>query len=263
VPLNYRASLLVIGRNNQNTNANGPLGSPLAEPAAANDALRVFAAGNNGHAEVSTDGGATWTNVPLQGGPADAPILCCDQDVVIDGARRVTFHSVLYTNSAITNGVVRIFVRRTPPAADCSYTIDPAGAADNIIPDFPKLGLTKRFLYLTISADRSDITFHIARIYRLNIDQMSGCETVDFSSVDEPCDFSPSCIVAVWRPAEGTNNIEAMYWGQSDNTTTFRIFRWREDSKPTSVTRRVTASTFSEPDCRGGVGDNNWVDPIT
>src|SRR5262245_61101782 len=67
--------LLVIGRNSKNTNANNAaLASTLAEPAAANNALHVFAAGNFNHAEFSVDGGTTWANVPLPGGPADAPI---------------------------------------------------------------------------------------------------------------------------------------------------------------------------------------------
>ena len=111
-------ALLVIGRNNRNTNANNPAkGSTLAEPAAANNALRVFAAGNFNHAEVSNNGGVTWADVPLPAGPAAAPIVCCDHDVVIDDASRVTFHSTLYINAALTTGAVRIFVRRVPPLA--------------------------------------------------------------------------------------------------------------------------------------------------
>src|SRR5436190_3701185 len=140
-------SQLVIGRNNKNTNATGFDGSTLAEPAAANNGRLVFAAGNFDHAEISTDAGLTWTNVPLPGGPPDAPFLCCDQDVVIDDARRVVFHSYLYTNSTLTNGVVRIDVLRSiagpGPQPACSFLIDPAGTNNNIVPDFPHLGLTK------------------------------------------------------------------------------------------------------------------------
>ena len=98
-------ALTIIGRNNRNTNANNPAkGSTLAEPAAANNSRRVFAAGNFNHAEVSTNGGATWADVPLPAGPAAAPIVCCDHDVVIDDASRITFHSTLYINAAVTTG---------------------------------------------------------------------------------------------------------------------------------------------------------------
>jgi hypothetical protein len=252
-------ALLVIGRNNKNTNANNAaLASTLAEPAAANNAMRVFAAGNFNHAEISTNGGSTWANVALPGGPADASILCCDHDVVIDDARRVFFHSVLYTNGAQTNGVVRIFVRRTPPAASCAYDIDPAGTANNILPDYPHLGLTKRFLYLTINALS---TSSFARIYRFNIDQMADCVGAAFTTFTQP---STTFGQRVWVPAEGTNNIETMYWGQLDNTSTFRIFSWPETAAaPTSVTRAISTSTFSNPDCRGGVGNFDFIERST
>lgn len=249
-------STLIIGRNNLNTNGNNAaLASTLAEPAAANNAMRVFAAGNFNHAEVSVNGGATWANVALPGGPADAPFLCCDNDVVIDDARRVFFHSALYLNAAATNGVVRIFVRRTPPAADCSYAIDPAGTANNIVPDYPHLGLTKRFLYLTINAGS------FARIYRFNLDQMADCVTTATTTFTQP---STAFGQRVWVPAEGTNNIETMYWGQLDNTSTFRIFSWSESAAaPTSVTRAISTSTFTNPDCRGGVGNFDFIERST
>ena len=248
-------ALVVVGRNNKNTNANGPKGSTLAEPAAANNALKVFAAGNFNHAEFSANGGATWADVPLPVGPAAAPINCCDHDVVIDDARRVFFHEDLYINSSLSTGVARIFVRTSPPAEACHYDI----AIGTALPDFPKLGLTKRFLYLTINAVGSAGGF--ARIYRFNIDQMVDCASVSFSTFDQP--FS-TFGQRVWRPAEGTNNIETMYWGQLDNSTTFRVFSWKEaNAAPTSVARAVAASSFAQPDCRGGVGNFNWIDALS
>ena len=253
-------ALLVLGRNNKNTNANGALGDTVAEPAAANNARHVFAAGNLRHAEFSTNGGVTWSNVVLPGGPTDAPTLCCDHDVVIDDARRVTFHSVLYINAAATNGVVRIFVRRNPPTADCSYTIDPAGTANNILPDYPHLGLTKRSLYLTINAIPTSGT-GFRRIYRFNIDQIADCVTAATTT------FTQSFSIIgqrVWVPAEGTNNIETMYWGQLDNSTTFRIFSWPEASgTPTSVTRTISASNFTHSHCRGGSNNTDWIERST
>jgi hypothetical protein len=256
-------STLVLGRNNKNTRANdAALGSTLAEPAAANNARLVFSAGNFRHAEFSTNGGATYTNVPLPGGPADAPILCCDHDVVIDDARRVTFHSALYINSSVTNGVVRIFVRRNiGPVADCALDIDPAGTANNILPDYPHLGLTKQFLYLTINAIPTAGT-GFARIHRINIDQLVDCVAAPAITTFTQS-FSPLG-QRVWVPAEGTNNIETMYWAQLDNTTTFRIFSWPEAAAaPTSVTRTLSASTFTNPDCRGGTNNTDWIERST
>lgn len=71
------ANTFKIGRNNKNTNANNAAkGSTLVEPAAANEGARVLAAGNYNHAEYSTNGGTTWTDIVLPGGPTDAPTLC-------------------------------------------------------------------------------------------------------------------------------------------------------------------------------------------
>lgn len=244
----------IIGRNNRNTNANNAaLASTLAEPAAANNAVHVFAAGNFNHAEFSSNGGTTWSNVALPAGPSDAPTLCCDHDVIIDDARRVTFHSGLYVNSSATNGVVRIFVRRTLPAASCSYDIR---NGTNTLPDYPHMELTKRFLYLTTNnIPQSGSSFR--RIHRFNLDQMADCLTVSFTSFTQ---FSTTIGQRVWVPAEGTNNIETMYWGQLDSSTTFRIFSWPEAAAaPTSVTRSISAANFpGTVDCRGGTGNANW-----
>src|SRR6266571_1893146 len=222
-------SQLVIGRNNKNTNATGPDGSTLAEPAAANNGRLVFAAGNFDHAEISTDAGLTWTNVPLPGGPPDAPILCCDQDVVIDDARRVVFHSYLYINSNASNGVVRIDVRRSiagPGQPACSFLIDPAGANNNILPDFPHLGLTKNFLWLATNEIGSTLPGgQRARMYRFNMDQMADCVATTVSTFDWPSTTEGQ---RVWRPVEGANAKDTMYWMHLANTTTARIFSWPE-----------------------------------
>ncbi|MGH7753888.1 MAG: hypothetical protein ACREN5_13835, partial [Gemmatimonadales bacterium] len=61
-----------------------------------------------------------------------------------------------------------------------------------------------------------------------------------------------------------TNNIEAMYWGQHDTSTTFRIFRWNESAAaPSAFVRTLTASNFTNPDCRGGSGNFDWIERIT
>lgn len=256
-------TLLVIGRNNRNTQANSGLGSTLAEPAAANNARLVFAAGNLRHAEYSTNGGVSWTNVALPGGPTNAPIQLGDHDMVIDDAGRVIFHSALYINSTLTDGVFRVFVRRTiptvpgaPAPAACSFTIDPPGTG---VTDFPHIGLTKRFVYVTINAIGFGGGF--ARIYRFNADQMANCVATSFTTFTQP--FS-TFGQRVWTPAGGTNNIETMYWGQHNTSTTFRIFSWAESAAaPSAVNRTLTASSFTNPDCRGGTNNTDWIQRAT
>jgi hypothetical protein len=247
--------VLTVGRNGKNTIANSAQGNTLAEPSAANNGNRVFAAGNTNYAAQSTDNGATFTNIgALPAGPAADPNPFGDQDVIVDNARRVTFHSSLYVNSGVTDGLVRIFVRRDAPAANCSYDIDPAPSG-TALSDYPKLGLTTRFLYLTMNVVGSAGGF--ARIYRFNIDQMSDCVGTATNTFDQS--FS-TFGQRVWVPGGGTNGLTTMYWGQLDNATTFRIFRWAEASTaPVATTRTVSSTPFNNPDCRGGTNNTDFI----
>lgn len=249
----------VIGRNNPNPMAaTSGVGSTLAEPGAANNGVHVFYTGNT-HAEFSTDGGATYTAVTIPGGPDDAPIACCDLDVLLDNARRVTFWSVLYLNSGGTNGVIRIFVRPDIPLANsCSYDIDPAGTANNITPDYPHLGLSNNHLYLTTN-NIGSAGWVGAQVRRFNIDQMADCAATVTTDVFT---YKGRVGQRVLVPAQGA--WETIYWGMLENTTTFRIFQWKQTSPtPTSVTRIIQASTFANPDCRGGVGNFDFIERST
>lgn len=243
-------SELIIGRNNKNPRAADPaVGSTLAEPSAANEGINVFAAGNLAHAEYSTNGGSTWTNVPIPAGPTDAPIILGDTDVIYDQARGVTFWSQLYVNNALTNGIVRIFVRRTIPGGNnCSYDIDPAGTANNILPDYPHLGLSNKFLYLGTNNSGGQVR-------RFNIDQMVDCQTTATNTFT-------STTGRVFVPVEGARDV--MYWGALETPTSFRIYSWPESTTTvSSVVRSIAESKFTNPDCRGGTGNFDFIERPT
>jgi hypothetical protein len=250
---------LKIGKNIKNPEASR-VGSTLAETSAVQSGRYAFYTGNT-FASYSIDGGYNWNAASLPGGPADAQFPCCDQEVVLDDASRVAFHSLLYLNSAQTNGVVRIFVRRflNTSSYACSYTIDPGGST-NLVPDYPHIGLTKSHLYLSINALPA-AGGQFARMYRFGLHEMASCIGTPTQT------FSQSSTVfgqRVWVPARGTNNMESMYWGQLDNTTTFRIFRWEEGvAAPTATARSISASTFANPDCRGGINNADFIEKST
>jgi hypothetical protein len=55
-----------------------------------------------------------------------------------------------------------------------------------------------------------------------------------------------------------------MYWVHNDSTTVMRIYSWPEAAAaPTQVTRTLTASTFANPDCRGGTGNFDFIEKQT
>src|SRR5438552_230606 len=99
-----------------------------------------------------------------------APIRCCDLDVIVDPATRVFFVSTLYGNAAGTNGVVRIGVHRNPNAGEtCFYELH-SSLGGSVVPDYPHLGLTKRFLYL--SANEVSALGQRAAMYRFDLETL-------------------------------------------------------------------------------------------
>ena len=251
------SEVLQVRRNNRNTRATA-VANTLAEPSAANDGLQVFYTGNT-FASASGDAGATWSAVALPAGPADAPTACCDLDVVRAHSRDRTFSSLLYTNAALTNGVVRIFVRSNPQAAAlCSYTIDPGGTANNVLPDYPHIALSNGFLYLSTNNLTSGSTWSGAQVRRYNLTQLSACQTASFDTFNWVGTVGQRILV----PVEGATTV--MYFGSNQSATSFRYFSWPESSTTvTTGTRAVGSSTFANPDCRGGTGNFDFIERST
>ena len=251
----------LIGLNSRNTRANNPaVGSTLAEPVAVNNGKTIVSAGN-WHIEYTFFMGqpGSYVNIPIPGGPARAPFPCCDPDLVIDDASRVIFFSYLYLNNAGTDGIARLFVKRTSNTTtfDCWYNI--ATGPTNVVPDYPHLGLTQDYLYLTTNnIPAAGSSFR--RITRYPIDTLAKCQTVTGQSFTQ----SGAPGQRVWVPSGGTNNFRTMYWTQLENSSTMRIYRWKDDENTIfSTTRGIATSNFTNPDCRGGINNADWIERST
>jgi hypothetical protein len=173
----------------------------------------------------------------------------------------VTFYSTLYLNAARTNGVVRIFVRRDiSQAANCSYTIDPAGASNNTLPDFPHINISNDFLYLGTN-NVGGAAGSRAQMYRFNIDQMTDCVTASGNVFNYL--WSSGVGQRIFVPIEGAR--ETMFWFFHEDSNTLRIFSWPETTTTvSSVLRDVNASSFGvNEDCSGGTGNNDWWDSLS
>jgi len=243
--------------NQQNTTASS-VGNTLAEPAASNDGKNVFYSGNTYFSRSTNGGAGGWVQEGIPGGPADATVACCDPDAVYSPATDTTFNIMLYTNATQTNGVVRIWVRNGDlHSADCIYDIDPGGAADNLLPDYPHLAVSNGFLYLS-SNNIVGGNWTGAQMRRFNITQMSACGSTSFNTFS----YTGSVGQRIHTPVEGATT--DMYWGQMDSTTTFRLFSWPESSASvTQTTQTVGASAFNNPDCRGGTGNFDFIERST
>ncbi len=251
------SDVLRVGRNTRNTRATA-VANTIVEPAAANEGSRVFYTGNT-FASSSVDNGVTWAAVGLPAGPADAPTACCDLDVVRAHSRDRIFTSLLYTNAGQTNGIVRIFVRSDPAAAaTCFYDIDPGGTANNVLPDYPHLALSNGFLYLSLNNLTNGSTWTGAQVRRYNLTQMSACQSTTFNTFT----WTGAVGQRILTPVEGATTV--MYFGSNESATSFRAFSWPESSTiVTNVLRTVGSSSFTNPDCRGGTGNFDFIERST
>ncbi len=249
------ADTLVVGKNAINTIA--PTGaqfrSSLGETAVANLGRRVFYTGNT-FASFSRDGGVNWIQRDLPAAPFSGAVMCCDQDVVYSEARKRVFWSMLWMNNARTRGSVQIAVLKRPTRGPaCVYNI---GFGGNTVPDYPHIGLSNDFLYLTTN-NITDDSWSGSQVRRFPLDQMAECQSAPgkiFTWSTRP--------QRVFVPVEGAT--DAMYWGMLNNSTRFRIFSWPETTDTvSSVTRTITTSPHNNPDCRGGIGNNDFIERST
>lgn len=251
-----------ITRNNKNTRAEVAGNSALASPVAINNRNQVLYAGNFAHLEFSTNHGATYSDRVFPAGPADAPTPCCSPDMVIDDASGVGFVSMLYTNAAVTNGMVRIFVRPAGAlgATSCSYTVDPAGASNNILPDSPRIALTRNNFFLSVNA-LPTAGSGFARMYRIPLSQIRSCTALSVNSITVSHSVRGQ---RVWTPAEGANQRTGMYWLEHEDADTVGIYRWTDGATAAArFQRNISASNFTNPDCRGGTGNFDFIEQGT
>ncbi len=251
---------LVTVRNVANPVAAGASGQTLAEPAAAHRGDDVFYTGNT-YASYSVDGGTAFTEVTIPAGPADAPSLCCDLDVMYDPVTDKFYWIGLYINGAATNGVVRIFVQTlVNQPYDCFFDVDPGGSADNILPDYPHLGLTNTYLYLTTNNNDE------WQVRRMPLTELVGCSSASVQIVSVPHTTYGQRVVV---PARGT--VTTMYWalleavsGSPTQAAGLRVFSWPDSSGVVNHSSQpIQTSEHTNPDCRGGTGNYDWIERTT
>jgi hypothetical protein len=254
-----------VDRNRRNTVAQ-TASSTLAEPAAAKDSTEALYTGNT-YISRSADSGTTWIREAVPAGPAAAPNICCDFDAVHHANRDTTFAVGLYLNANATRGITRIFVRRGTVAGgnDCTYLFDDGV---NRVTDYPHIAVSNNFVYVSVNvidskgtASSADDTWVASRVRRYNAVQMANCQAVATNTFS----FGPAAGVGqrVFVPVE--NATTTMYWGANNSSSQFRVFKWPESS--TSVTQTLRnlshASVFLNPNCRGGVGNFDFIERTT
>jgi hypothetical protein len=224
--------------------------STILEPTTVNEGNTAIYTGN-WFFSYSTNGGANWTEEGTPGGTASAPFFCCDIDSIYDPARGIFIWSALYCSDILctTTGSVLIFVRRTASGGNtCTYELDYT-ALFGELPDYPRIGISNKFLYLSVNSLTSGgAAWSAADMWRVDLDQIADCASSATASI-----FSYVGTVGQRAFIPGTNAQHAMYWATNENTTQLRVFKWPETS--TSVQqflRTVSPTTFANSNCIGG-----------
>jgi hypothetical protein len=155
---------------------------------------------------------------------------------------------------------VRIFVRRATIAGgvDCTYTIDPGGAG-TLLPDYPHIAVSNNFLYLTTNNLNAAGSWTGSQIRRFNVAQMSSCVTAATNTVN----YVGSDGQRIVTPVE--NATTTQYFGVNRSANVFRIIRWQEAAAGIAQFDRTLphASSFTNPDCRGGTGNFDFIERTT
>jgi len=225
--------------------------STVAEPAIANDGNRWLAT-QNWSRGYSNNAGATWTGIPDDSGPSDAPFFCCDQDAVHDHGRNRTIWSELFVDSGLTTGVIRLHVRNANNLSDaCTYDIN-AGAG--VVLDYPHLGLGNDFLYITANVLTTSAGWVYAEVWRYPLDPMLACGNLTFNFFT----WTGSVGQVVWVPARGTT--DTMYLVTIENASQNRYFVWPENSGTIYWNvLNAGSSNFGAATCNGGASNSNWL----
>ncbi|HTD48937.1 MAG TPA: hypothetical protein VK881_16855 [bacterium] len=238
----------------------GGCGGPtdLAELVAVTNGVLAFAAGNCAHVEKSADGGISWDANGLPPGPTATPIICCDHDVIYDDSTRVVFHTSLYVSSDLSQSTVGIDVYRymwSDNFPECTYFLGPTPG----LQDFPHVGLTQNFLYLSMSSISE--TLQSAVMLRFPKTALANC----VSPIPASGSISWSSTIEgqkVWRPSRGTNNKHTMFWAHRIDNSTLRIFKWDDASTgANNFTRPIAFSSSAAPgtDCAGGSNNTGYI----
>lgn len=205
----------------------GGFTSSISEPAVA-QAGRYAWYTWNWYTARSTNGGNTWSFTSPY---ADFSDFCCDQDAVYDRGRDIY---IWYRQGVVPGGgdrnEVKISVSSDHAATWCTYTITPVGTnADwtNEWFDYPRMGLTSNYLYVTTNIFAVGGGFQRMLLMRWPLEKMKNCESLSFTywtqtsgwtwaGIDQGkddyflLDHTPGFLgskVRVWKQPAGTNGL--------------------------------------------------------
>lgn len=228
--------------------------STVGEPSLGNDGTQIFFSGN-WYAARSLDNGATWNYVnPYNAVPSVDGGFCCDQTVLYDPTRDLTFWILQYSTLNNTN-TLRLAVKRGTGGTVYDYYHDfrpggfnPAWAGEWF--DYNSAALSNEYLYITSNVfDGATNVWRRAVVMRLPLNELATGAALAFSYFATTTNGSLRC-------TQGARDV--MYFGSHNSLTSLRLFKWPENGNITNTDVAVTpwmGGTYNAP----GPDGNNWL----
>jgi hypothetical protein len=231
---------LTIFKNTTLKNLSGSK-SQIHEPATAEGGSYVFYTGN-WFAAVSSNGGDTFTFLnPYSTFPASHGGFCCDQDVIYDPGTGLFLWYLQYVNDS--NGNLGRLAYTTNPAGSWKYVdITPESGTSGAFAatdwlDYPHMGLSSNYVYITSNVFSSSDQFTGSQIIRLSLQALrnsTGNNQVTATKYWEK-DYDVSV------PVQGATS--TMYFSTHVDNSRMRLYSWPESGAVTSVD--VTHAAFN------------------
>jgi hypothetical protein len=245
---------LVFARNVQlGSVADNDTASNVCEPSVASKGDVVYYSGN-WFAALSTDGGATFNYVDPYSAFPDPPGMgfCCDQ--VVHYINKIdTFVWLLqYTENASGANIQRLAFAKTADVANGNWKYWDIVPGDIGVPgqflDYPDMAVGQNMLYVTTNVFQGNswtksillrIPFH--SIKNNNV-------TAQYVASDTNFNF---------RVAQYCG--KTAYWASHENSSTLRVFSWRETSQTVNF-KDVAVASWDDSDYESTTPDNRkWL----
>jgi hypothetical protein len=197
----------------------GVAGASCVEPSGASNGAGIIFATTNWTADVSTNGGASFTQMnPTTVFPNDAVGYCCDQVVqYVPSIDR--FIWVLQGNGYRIASASPAAVKSSGGTAWTYWNLTPGFFGETSL-DYPHISLGNNYIYLSFD-ETSVVGLMVARISLAQL-QAGGTITVEWT---DPKNGGPAYGGSV---TENTGN--EVFWAGHNHTSQMRIFSWAEGS---------------------------------
>jgi hypothetical protein len=230
--------------------------STVGEPSLANNGDQIWLTGN-WYATRSLDNGTAWTFVspyntlpPVNGG------FCCDQTVLYDPSRDLTFWILQYVKQSGTNSM-RLAVKQGKTLGNNNWhwwdfqPVSVNAGWQNQWFDYNHAALSNNFLYLASNVFRTtNDRWTRSVVLRLPLDDLAAGGTLNHNYFESTTNFSLRC-------TQGARDV--MYFGSHTSNSQLRLFSWPENTN-TVGQLDVNVSgwlggTYSAP----GPDGNDWL----